>query len=140
MHVDARAILRLIPLLLLAGCSAAPAQLSARWVYASPGGVGVANAPKRGSLLTVASLGCVARTEIDQHFGKVCAAHETEGGAAEGPTPPPMTDEVPIGLQPTPGEPIWYCDGRVVVRVVLQRCGTEDKFSVQQVAVAIEAS
>ena len=50
---------------------------------------------------------------------------------------PSMTDEVPIGITPTPGEPIWYCDKHTVLRIVLQRCEATDTFRVSQIAVAI---
>lgn len=134
-------------MLATSACSPTTAQLSGRWVYASPGGIGVAHQPSYGAPLAVGSaptLGapppaaCVARKAIDQHFGKVCAAHETEGGAQATSQPPPLTDEVPLGNVPTPGEAIWYCDAHTVVRVVLVRCGSSDTFGVSQVAVAIE--
>lgn len=135
--------------LALTACACCPttAQLSGRWVYASPGGIGVAHQPSYGAPLAVGSAAtplastptaCAARQAIDQHFGKVCGAHETEGGAQTSTKPPAMTDEVPLGNTPTPGETVWYCDDHTVVRVVLVRCGSSDTFGVSQVAVAIE--
>jgi len=133
-----------------AACCPTTAQLSGHWVYASPGGIGQAGPPAFGAPLTVGSASavagavppaaCVARAAIDQHFGKVCDAHETEGGAQSSSQPPPMTGDIPLGNNPTPGEAIWYCDKHTVVRVVLQRCGTSDTFGVSQVAVAIDGS
>jgi len=138
-----------------AACCPTTAQLSGHWVYASPGGIGQARPPEYGAPLAVGSASavagmpptaCVPRAAIDQHFGRVCNAHETEGGAQPrqvaslGKDPPVMTDDVPLGNNPTPGEAIWYCDKHTVVRVVLQRCGTSDTFGVSQVAVAIDGS
>ncbi len=129
-------------------CAPAPiAQLGGRWVYASPGGIGPAATPRYGAPLAVGSASapfpaapaaCVPRAALDERFGKTCERHETEGGAQPTPQPPPMTDDVPIGITPTPTEAIWYCEERTVVRVVLQRCGTSDTFSVAQIVVAIE--
>ena len=51
-----------------------------------------------------------------------------------------VTDEVPTGNQPTPGEVRWYCDRRTVVRLVLERCGTTNQFRVRQVAVSIDGN
>ena len=132
----------------IACCPAPIAQLSGRWVLASPGGIGKAAAPSFGAPLAVGSSAvvgagvppaeCVPRATIDKQFGKVCLRHETEGGAQPSFQPPPMDGEVPLGITPTPGEPIWYCDKHTVVRVVLQRCGTGDAFGISQIAVAID--
>jgi len=133
-----------VTLTVVACCPGPIRQLSGHWVLASPGGVGIAAPPSAGAPLGVASSrapaqpGCVPRSEIDRQFGKTCARHESEGGAQLSFEPPPMTDDVPIGITPTPGEPIWYCDKHTVVRVVLQRCGTSDTFGVSQIAVAID--
>jgi len=99
--------------------------------YGAPLGVG-------SSAALVQPPACVPRAAIDQQFGKTCERHETEGGAQPSFEPPPMTDEVPIGIHPTPGEPIWYCDKHTIVRVVLQRCGNTDTFGVSQIAVAFD--
>lgn len=131
------------------GCCPPPvARLSGRWVFASPGGIGKAGTPSYGAPLSVGApapgapaalaAACVPRATIDQQFGKACTSHESEGGAQPSFEPPPMSDEVPIGITPTPGEPIWYCDKHTVVRVVLQRCGSSDTFGISQIAVAIE--
>jgi len=126
-------VLLVIATLGLQGCSAGAAQLSGRWVLASPGGIGVADRPSAAQPLTVSGTadGCAARAELAQKLGPECEAHEAEAKGAV-----IMTDDVPLGNQPTPGEVIWYCDGRTVVRVVLARCNAE-KFRVSQVAVAI---
>jgi hypothetical protein len=118
----------------LPGCCSESAQLGGRWVYASPGGIGVASTPNQGQPLsaTGAANGCVARAELTQHFGRECDSHEAE---AKGTTT--MTDDPTMGNHPTPGEVIWYCDRYTVVRVVLARCGDSDNFSVSQVAVGI---
>jgi hypothetical protein len=141
-----RWIVVVVALAAVACCPAPIAQLSGRWVYASPGGIGKAGKPSYGAPLTignaagvlaaVATTTCVPRAAIDQQFGKTCERHETEGGAQPSFEPPAMTDEVPIGITPTPGEAIWYCDKHTVVRVVLQRCGTGDTFGVSQIVVA----
>lgn len=134
--------------LAVACCPPPVAQLSGRWVFASPGGVGKAGTPSYGTPLAVGSSApavappmagaCVPRSAIDQQFGEPCKRHESEGGAQPSFQPPPMTDEVPIGITPTPGEPIWYCDKHTVVRVVLQRCGSSDTFGVSQIAVSVD--
>src|SRR4051812_45912747 len=135
MTTNSRLASVVLALAVSACCPAPIAQLSGRWVYASPGGIGKAKAPTYGDALAVgssavvvppppATASCVPRAAIDQQFGKPCDRHESEGGAQPSFQPPPMDDEVPVGNHSTPGEPIWYCDKHTVVRVVLQRCGT----------------
>ena len=128
----------------IACCPGPIRQLSGQWVFASPGGIGVAAPPSTGTPLAVASApapgapaGCVPRAEIDRRFGKTCERHESEGGAQPSFELPSMSDDVPIGITPTPGEPIWYCDKHTVLRIVLQRCEATDTFRVSQIAVAI---
>ena len=146
MRNTSRGFIVVVALAAVACCPAPIAQLSGRWVYASPGGIGKAGTPSYGAPLSigsaagvpgaVAATSCVPRAAIDQQFGKTCERHETEGGAQPSFEPPPMTDEVLPGIRPTPGEAIWYCDKHTVVRVVLQRCGTGDTFGVSQIVVA----
>ena len=136
-----RALSWVVAALGLAGCGGAAAvpegKLSNVWVVAAgvQPGVGVAAAPTQGSPIAIAGAsadGCVPTKTLDDHFGSMCAAHETEGGAAT-----TMTDYVPLGPTPTPGEVRWYCDQHVVVRLVVNRCGTNDSFRVSQLAFAI---
>lgn len=115
------------------------AKLSGHWVLAAPGGFGQAKQPTYGDPLQIEDAGnaCASRAALDQRFGKPCDKHETEGGAQQGPTSPPLTDEVGPGIAPTPGEPVWYCNAGTVTRVALKRCDTADTFTVSQIAVLI---
>ena len=135
----------LLGALLVVACASRTATVKDQWVYvagAQPG-IGKASAPQYGGLVSIQnqpSTGCVESKTLDQNFGHPCDAHASEGGAAQpssGP-PTPMTDDVPMGNNPTQGEPRWYCDRHTVVRVVLERCGTTESFRVLQIAVAID--
>jgi hypothetical protein len=66
---------------------------------------------------------------IDQ-FGNPCKEHETEGGASTD-----MSGALPMGANPTTSEVRWFCEGRSVVRLVLDRCPGTDSFRVKEVAV-----
>jgi len=79
--------------------------------------------------------GCFDSATLDHEFGARCKENEPEAAGSAA-----VTDEVPMGNNPTPGEVRWYCDRRTVVRIVLDRCGTANQFKVRQVAVSIDAS
>jgi hypothetical protein len=46
-----------------------------------------------------------------------------------------MGGSLPMGANPTTSEVRWYCEGRSVVRLVLDRCGTAESYRIRDVAV-----
>ncbi len=129
-------------LTLLAGVTACspprPGQLNGRWVaIGGPDGAaaGIAAPPTAARPLSVNSPppGCFDSGTLDSEFGARCNENEPEAAGSAN-----VTDEVPAGNNPTPGEVRWYCDRRTVVRIVLDRCGTANQFRVRQIAVSID--
>ena len=115
-------------------------QLNGRWV--AVGGLdgasaGIAAPPTAARPLVVnaAPPGCFDSATLDGEFGARCKQNEPEAAGSAA-----VTDEVPTGNHPTPGEVRWYCDRRTVVRLVLERCGTTNQFRVRQVAVSIDGN
>jgi hypothetical protein len=79
--------------------------------------------------------GCFESATLDAEFGARCEVNEPEAAGSAS-----VTDEVPMGNNPTPGEVRWYCDRRTVVRLVIERCGKTNQFRVRQVAVSIDGN
>jgi len=123
----------------VAACSPPrPGQLNRRWVaVGGPDGAsaGIAAPPTAARPLAVNASppGCFDSATLDGEFGARCKENEPEAAASV-----TVTDEVPTGNQPTPGEVRWYCDQRTVVRLVIDRCGTTNQFRVRQIAVSID--
>ena|SRR5687767_1256675 len=129
---------------LFAGVSACspprPGQLNGRWVaVGGPDGAaaGIAAPPTAARPLAVnaAPPGCFDNATLASEFGPQCKENEPEAAASAA-----VTDEVPTGNHPTPGEVRWYCDRRTVVRLVIERCGTANQFRVRQIAVSIDGN
>jgi hypothetical protein len=123
---------------MLSGCCSDPGVLQGSWVLVARGSsaAGIASVPERGGPLTVLPARdvvgeCFSSQTLDAHFGAQCNDHESEGGA-----PPVVTDTLPLGPEPTPGEVRWYCDRRTVLRLLLARCEGTDTFRVSEVDVA----
>jgi hypothetical protein len=115
-----------------------PGQLNGRWV--AVGGsdgtaAGIAGPPTAARPLAVSAPppGCFDSAALASEFGPQCKENEPEAAAST-----VVTDEVPTGNHPTPGEVRWYCDRRTVVRLVIERCGTANQFRVRQIAVSID--
>jgi hypothetical protein len=121
------------------GCSTArSATLTGRWVMvANDATVGVAQAPQLGAPLALAPPaaaeddGCTDYADFRQRFGATCEVHESESRAS-----PVMSDDVPLGNQPTAAEVLWYCDEHTIVRFAIMRCGAAERFKVMQMAVS----
>ena len=77
--------------------------------------------------------GCFDSAMLDGEFGARCKENEPEAAGSAA-----VTDEVPTGNNPTPGEVRWYCDKRTVVRLVIDRCSATNQFRVRQIAVSID--
>jgi hypothetical protein len=115
-------------------------QLNGRWV--AVGGLdgaaaGIAAPPTAARPLVVNAPppGCFDSAMLDREFGGRCQENEPEAAGSA-----TVTDEVPSGNNPTPGEVRWYCDRRTVVRIVLDRCGAANQFRVRQIAVSIDGN
>ena len=123
------------------GCGGARAgQLNGRWVaVGGPDGAaaGIAAPPTAARPLSVNAPppGCFDNATLAHEFGAQCKVNEPEAAGSAA-----VTDEVPTGNQPTPGEVRWYCDQRTVIRLVIERCGTANQFRVRQIAVSIDGN
>jgi len=117
---------------LATACASQRAQLSGAWVVAgSPARAGVAQPPRNAQPLVLeGSDGCIPAVAFIDQFGNPCKEHETEGGASTD-----MSGALPMGANPTTSEVRWFCEGRSVVRLVLDRCPGADSFRVKEVAV-----
>ena len=113
-------------------CASSRGQLSGAWVVAgSPGRAGIAQQPRAAQPIALDnSDGCIPAVAFIDQFGNPCKEHETEGGASTD-----MSGSLPTGANPTTSEVRWFCEGKSVVRLVLDRCGTADSFRVKEVAV-----
>ncbi len=106
------------------GCQT-PARVSGRWVFLASGAplaVGQADLPEAGGPLRLvpgspAAGACMGPEEYVQMFGPVCE-HEPETG-------PPGSD----------ADVRWYCQGRLAVRVRLERCPQPNRLRVVELAV-----
>jgi hypothetical protein len=117
---------------LATACASQRGQLSGAWVVAgSPARAGVAQPPRNAQPLVLdGSDGCIPAVAFIDQFGNPCKEHETEGGASTD-----MSGALPMGANPTTSEVRWFCEGRSVVRLVLDRCPGADSFRVKEVAV-----
>jgi hypothetical protein len=116
-----------------------PGQLNGRWVaIGGPSGAaaGIAAPPTAARPLQVNAPppGCFDNATLAAEFGPQCKDNEPEAAGTAA-----VTDEVPLGNNPTPSEVRWYCDRRTVVRLVIERCGT-NQFRVRQIAVSIDGN
>jgi hypothetical protein len=113
-------------------CASRPGQLSGAWVVAgSPGRAGTAQAPRNAQPIVLeGSDGCIPSQAFVDQFGNACKEHESEGPASTD-----MTGSLPLGPNPTKNEVRWYCEGRSVVRLVLERCGTSEGYRITDIAV-----
>jgi hypothetical protein len=118
--------------LLASACASSKGQLSGAWVVAAgPGRAGTAQPPRYAQPLTLDhSDGCIPTQAFIDQFGPLCKEHETEGAASTD-----MSGALPLGPNPTTSEVRWYCEGRSVVRLVLDRCGTAESYRIREVAV-----
>ena len=118
----------------LAGCACnRPAHLSNTWVIeAGPGRAGIAPQPHNAEPLLVSQPDqCIPSNTFDQEFGKQCD-HETEGGGSV-----EMGGALTPGAHPTHNEVRWYCPGRTVMRLVIQRCPDSDNFRIVDVSISL---
>jgi hypothetical protein len=117
---------------LASACASNNGQLSGRWIVAAgPGRAGTAQPPRYGQPIVLeGSDGCIPTQAFIDQFGPFCKEHETEGGASTD-----MTGSLPLGPNPTTSEVRWYCEGRSVVRIVIDRCGTAESYRIREVAV-----
>src|SRR5579859_2051342 len=113
-------------------CATQRGQLSGAWVIAgSPARVGIAEPPRTAQPLVLdGSDGCVPAVAFIDQFGNPCKEHETEGGASTD-----MSGALPTGANPTTSEVRWFCEGKSIVRLVLDRCGAADSYRIKEVAV-----
>jgi hypothetical protein len=120
--------------LIAGGCAAHTGQLTGSWtVAAGPGRAGFAKQPRFGQPLEIEGAGeCIVAQTLDQLFGTPCKDHETEvGGLSD------TSGTLSVGPHPTTGEVRWYCEGRTVIRLVLERCGTGESYRVADLAVSV---
>jgi hypothetical protein len=127
----------LIGAMLFVGCAtktATPARLTGTWTVAAagPGRLGMAKAPRTASALEVDAQECVPPDHFGPRFGAPCNSHETEGGAQAG-----MGGDPEPGLAPTPSEVRWFCEGRAVVRLVIERCADAQTYRITNLAVSM---
>jgi hypothetical protein len=126
-------------LTVVSACTASrTGQLNGRWVtIAGPdsAAAGVAGPPTAARPLSITAPppGCFDNATLASEFGPQCKENEPEAAATAA-----LTDEVPLGNHPTPGEVRWYCDKRTVVRLVIERCGATNQFRVRQIALSID--
>jgi len=118
--------------LLASACASHRAQLTGAWVVAAgPGRAGTAAAPRYAEPIVVApSDACIPSQAFVDQFGNACREHETEGPALAD-----MGGSLPMGPNPTTSEVRWYCEGRSVVRLVIDRCGTAESYRIREIAV-----
>ena len=118
--------------LLASACASHRAQLSGAWIVAAgPGRAGTAEAPRYAQPIVLAgSDACIPSQAFVDQFGNPCKEHESEGPASTD-----MGGSLPMGANPTTSEVRWYCEGRSVVRLVLDRCGTAESYRIRDVAV-----
>ncbi len=94
--------------------------------------MGIAPSPHNAQPLLVSEPDrCIPSNTFDQQFGKECD-HETEGGGS-----PDMGGALTPGPQPTQNEVRWYCQGRTVMRLVIQRCADTDNFRIVDVVISL---
>jgi len=118
--------------LLLWGCASNKGQLSGAWIVAAgPGRAGTAQPPRYAQPIVLDGTdACIPTQAFNDQFGPFCKEHETEGAASTD-----MTGALPLGPNPTTSEVRWYCEGRSVVRMVIDRCGTAESYRIREVAV-----
>jgi len=103
------------------GCAGAPARISDGWaVAAGPSGAAFVNheRPVEGKPLAVSpkAVACLKETELLALLGPRCD-HESENVAPS----PPVGDLGP-GIPTQTPQVRWYCNGKLVVRVVFDAC------------------
>jgi hypothetical protein len=118
--------------LFVSGCACHKGELTGAWVVAgSPGRAGVAERPRYAQPLALSGAGvCVPSQNFNDQFGTLCREHESEGPASTDPG-----GALPLGPHPTSNEVRWYCEGRSVVRLVLERCPASESYRITEVAV-----
>ena len=118
--------------LLASACAANKGQLSGAWVVAAgPGRAGIAQPPRFAQPIVLdGSDGCIPTQAFNDQFGTPCKEHETEGAPSTD-----MTGALPLGANPTTSEVRWYCEGRSVVRIVIDRCDKAESYRIREVAV-----